>query len=322
MKIIDMTCPKCGASLKPDLDKGSAVCEYCGHHILIEQEDTIEEIREKAQSKAYGYHRGKLRAEEEARASRKKKYHSKKIAAIVIGVIVLLYLITFIGMELSKPRVNPFDCIEVSFQGKDGEGEIVIDATNAVEGIDINRIDFDISKEDYLFQGENVSINATSQDYRLTEKTKIYVVEGLDEYLKDLENIPEEALEIIHMKAEAAQEYNLDGTKATDFFVDMKPVKLFLTTDGKQKNELYDVFEVHFLTDDGEKTFYVLSCFDNVVIRSGKQVSIDMSYGMYYGNLTQVQGPIFIMAYNSLEEIRVDILTSQESYMELKELDL
>lgn len=322
MKMMDMTCPKCSASLKPDLDKGIAVCEYCGYQVLIEQEETLEEIREKAQSKSYGYHKGKLMAEEEARASRKKKNRSKKVAAIVIGVFVLLVMAPVINQQLTKPKVNPFDCIEVSFRGKDGDGEIMINVTNAVEGIDVNRIDFDISKEDFLLQGETVSINATSRDYRLTEKTKIYVVEGLDEYLKDLENIPEEALEIIHMKAEAVQENNLSGTKSTDFFVDMKPVKLFLATDGKQNNELYDVFEVHFLTNNGEQTYYVLSCFDDVLIRNEKQVSIDMSYGMYYGNLTQVQGPIFIMAYNSVDEIRVDILTNQESYMELKELDL
>ena len=63
MKIIDLTCPKCGATLKPDLDKKTAVCEYCGHQMLIEQDETIEEIRTKARSKAYGYHKGRLEAE-------------------------------------------------------------------------------------------------------------------------------------------------------------------------------------------------------------------------------------------------------------------
>lgn len=316
MKIIDLTCPRCGATMKPDLDKGHAICEYCGHQVLIKQEDTIEEIRAKAQSKAYGYHKGKLKAEEEAR--KKKKPKGKLIAA---GIVAAIVLSSVMSEELAKPRVNPFDCIEVSFQGKDGDGNIVIDIADTAN-IDVDNIDYEISKKRNLYQGDTVSINATSRDYRLTETTRTYTVEGLDEYLKDLEAIPEEALEVIHMKAEARLALNLERSKNAEMFVDMKPVKLFLATDGKQTNELYDVFEVHFTTRSGEKTFYVMAYFDDVIVRNSEQVSIDMSYGMYMGHLIQVEGSLWITGYNSLEEIRADLLTSQESYMELKELEL
>lgn len=318
MKIIDMTCPKCGASLKPDLAKGNAVCEYCGHHILIEQEDTIEEIRVKAQSRAYGYYKAKL----EAKAGKKEKYRGPKIGAIVIGVIVLIAIGSAAIQELAKPKINPFDYIEVSFQGKDGEGKLVMDARGSAEDIDVNRIEFDISKENDLLQGETISIHAASQDYRLAEKTRVYTVDGLDEYLKDLENVPEEVLDIIHRKAESSLDLNLESSKNVGAFIDMKPVKLFLTTDGKQTNELYDVFEVRFMTQAGEKTYYVMACFDSVVVRAGEQVSIDMSGGTYKGQLIQVEDWLCIMGYDSLEEIRADILTSQDTYMELKELDL
>ena len=320
MKIIDMTCPKCGAQLKMDSDKEKAVCEYCGYSMLIEKEDTLEEIRAKAQSKAYGYHKGKLEAEEEI--NKKKKYHKARNIVIMIGVIVLIIIVSAAIRELSKPKVNPFDCIEVSCRGKDGEGEVLMDVIKSVEGIDPNLIEFDISKDDHLIQGETISIYATSTEYHLTEKTKVYTVEGLDEYLKDLDSIPEEALEIIHTKATACLELNLESTKKAGAFVEMKPVRLFLATDGKQTNELYDVFEAHFITDSGEKTYYVLARFKDVVIRNGEQVSINMSGGTYLGSLTQIEGSFWIMAYASLEEIQADILTSEESYMELKEKDL
>ena len=48
MKMIDMTCPKCSAVLKVDDKKEKAVCEYCGYQVLIEREDTPEELRAKA----------------------------------------------------------------------------------------------------------------------------------------------------------------------------------------------------------------------------------------------------------------------------------
>lgn len=320
MKIIDMTCPKCGATLKPDISKGHAVCEYCGHQVLIEQEDTLEETRAKAQAKSYGYHKGKLQAEEEA--SRKAKLRNIKPTFIVIAVILLIGLISAAGQHWAKPRVNPFECIDVTFQGKDGQGKLVLETVNTGKAINLNRIDFEISKETNLLLGETVTIQATSNEYRLTETTKDYVVEGLDEYLKDLEDIPKDALEILHLKAESSLDTNLKRSKNAGLFTDMKPVKLFLITDGKQTNRLYDVYEAYFSTNSGEKTFYVAVYFDDVIVRNGEQVSLDVSSCMYFGNLTQVQGSFFIMAYDSLDVIRADILTSQDSPMELKELDL
>uniref|UniRef100_UPI0040565061 hypothetical protein n=1 Tax=Acetatifactor sp. TaxID=1872090 RepID=UPI0040565061 len=322
MKSIDMICPQCGAILKPDRYEGKAVCEYCGYQMLIEKEDTLEEIRAKEQAKSYGYHKGRLRAEAEAEAVKKKKFGPLKISLLVFGAIVLMLGFASTVNNVTKPLVNPFDYIEVSFQGKDGDGEVVLEIKNQTEGIDANFIHYEFSKEDDLFQGETITIQATSEQYRLSENMKSYIVEGLDEYLKDLDNIPEEALELIHLRAESALELNLDRSKSAGFFIDMKPVKLFLLTDGKQTNQLYDAFEVHFSTNAGEKTVYVLAGFEDVIVRNGTQVSIDMSYGMYYGQLTQVQGWLWITAYNSLEEIRAALLTSQESYMELKELDL
>ena len=38
MKLIDTTCPKCGANLRVDADMQSAFCEYCGAELLIDDE--------------------------------------------------------------------------------------------------------------------------------------------------------------------------------------------------------------------------------------------------------------------------------------------
>lgn len=320
MKVIEMTCSKCGAPLKPDLDAGKAKCEYCGHYILIEQEDTIEEIRAKEHAKSYGYHKGKLEAEAEAR---KKKKRNKIIRnAVIIGVIFLLVIISIFSQEASKPKVNPFECITVTFQGKDGKGETVLERKSNVEGIDTDLIQYDISKRRDLTQGETISIRATSESYRLTETSKSYIVEGLDEYLKELEGLSGEDLEIIHVKAESGLKLNLDRSKKMNMFVDMQPVKLFLLTDGKQSNQLFDVFEARFATGAGEKILYVMTCFENVIVRNGEQTSLQIPSGMYRGTITQVESSLWITAYDSIEEIRADILSSPDVYMELKELDL
>ncbi|MBQ7359403.1 MAG: hypothetical protein IJW63_04830 [Lachnospiraceae bacterium] len=323
----DMTCPKCGGTMSLDRAKGIISCAYCGYQMITEKEETLEEIEAKAQSKSYGYHKGKLRAEAEARAYEESKKGSKKklsggaIAFIVIACIVLLGVFTNGTQELAKPLVNPFDYIEVSFEGKDGDGEMMLSRIVA-EGIDANYIDYDVSKRRNLLEGEMITITADSNQYRLSENSKTYTVQGLDEYLKDLTGIPQEALDLIHVKAESALDLNIDKTKTAGYFQEMKPVKLYLLTDGGRSNVLYDVFEIRFKTGSGEQTYYVLACFEHVIVREGKQVSVDMTSGIYFGGLTQVQGAIWIMAYDSLEEVRASILTNLESDMELKELDL
>jgi DNA-directed RNA polymerase subunit RPC12/RpoP len=51
----DMTCPKCGATMKLNEKDERLRCPYCNHEIMVELEDTPEEIREKEYAKSYGY---------------------------------------------------------------------------------------------------------------------------------------------------------------------------------------------------------------------------------------------------------------------------
>lgn len=64
MKLIDMTCPHCGANLKVDADQNTAVCEYCGSALLID--DDIQRVRyENAEAAGYEFEKGRQRALEE-----------------------------------------------------------------------------------------------------------------------------------------------------------------------------------------------------------------------------------------------------------------
>lgn len=321
MKMIDLNCPKCGATINPDMEKGRCECKYCGHQMLIEKEDTLEEIAAKAQSKSYGYHKGKLQAEAEAGIIREGAATQKRTiptVAVILVVLVVLGLIIAIISNVSKPKVNPFNCIEVSFKGTDGDGDVVIKTVPQGE-VDPNWIDYEASKYSDLCQGDTITIIAKSSEYRLTEESKTYVVTGLDTYLKNLADIPTDLLELIHQKAADIQDINLSNNK--DALVDMKPVKLFLLTDGERDNVLYVVHEVNFSTEKGDTTCYVSAGFENVVLRKGANTSLDLSLGMYYGNAISIGTVIPITGYESVNAVRTDLLTSQAQAMELTEWD-
>ena len=96
MKLIDTTCPKCGADLHIDADRKSAFCEYCGGQVLIDDEVQHLQI-DNAESAGYAFEKGRQRAQNEARAH---SYYSaqpqpapkknKKIVWWVLGWIFIL----------------------------------------------------------------------------------------------------------------------------------------------------------------------------------------------------------------------------------------
>ena len=69
MKLIDTTCPKCGANLRIDADRQSAFCEYCGAQILIDDEVQRLQI-DNAENAGYAFEKGRQRAWQEVQTAR------------------------------------------------------------------------------------------------------------------------------------------------------------------------------------------------------------------------------------------------------------
>lgn len=68
MKIINMVCPNCGASLQVDADKNNLTCNYCGSNLLLD--DGVQHIQyDNAEAAGYQFERGRQRAQAEARIS-------------------------------------------------------------------------------------------------------------------------------------------------------------------------------------------------------------------------------------------------------------
>ncbi len=44
MKLIDLNCPSCGANMKANAELKKAICNFCGHEIIIDDEKISIEI--------------------------------------------------------------------------------------------------------------------------------------------------------------------------------------------------------------------------------------------------------------------------------------
>lgn len=69
MKLIDTTCPKCGANLHIDAECQSVFCEYCGGQILIDDEVQHLQI-DNAGNAGYAFEKGRQRAWQEVQTER------------------------------------------------------------------------------------------------------------------------------------------------------------------------------------------------------------------------------------------------------------
>ena len=85
MKLIDMTCPHCGAMLKIDADEKEAVCEHCGTRILIDYE--VHHVQyDNAEEAGYDFEKGRQRAIAEAKsqASRQNQKKTEKKGSLLL----------------------------------------------------------------------------------------------------------------------------------------------------------------------------------------------------------------------------------------------
>ena len=69
MRLVNMTCPNCGAQLQIDADRNQVYCEHCGTKLLMQ--DEVQRFRyENAEDAGYQFEKGRQRAIAEAEARR------------------------------------------------------------------------------------------------------------------------------------------------------------------------------------------------------------------------------------------------------------
>ena len=82
MKLIETTCPKCGAQLRVDRDRREAICEHCGNAFLIDDE-VIRVRHENAEEAGYQFEKGRQRAQAEAQSRRQAPRKKRQATPLV-----------------------------------------------------------------------------------------------------------------------------------------------------------------------------------------------------------------------------------------------
>ena len=75
MKLVDLSCPHCGAHLKVDSSKRQVYCEHCGAALLVD--DEVQHIQyDNAEEAGYKFEKGRQRAQAEASRAKNSAVYS------------------------------------------------------------------------------------------------------------------------------------------------------------------------------------------------------------------------------------------------------
>lgn len=320
MAVKKLVCPGCGAPLTHKEGSNKVVCEYCGYVSLIEDEKKND--REHLENLAYAREKAKYAVEEERKkAERSRKLKGKLIAAAVVAVLVGISLLynTF-----SKPACDPFEAITVEFSGNNGEGRAEI-VTDSSRGIDTHLIDYELSAEDDLSEGDILTLTARSSGYRLTKSKMQIEVTGLDLYLAELDSLSDEMLELIHRKSSEICDRNLNGIVGLNDcnkIVSREPAVMYLATDGRNHNILHDITKLVVTNYEGEeKTVYIAAYYENITVRDGGNKSFNYDKCMYCGNQIWLGANTLrnglIDGFDSLESAETHVRTTMDKDMQV-----
>ena len=288
MKKIDLKCSSCGANMQISDDNTQAVCPYCHYTFLIEKKESIDELVKKEEKLSYARKKGERKAIEDSIMRQKKRKFTIIIVviAILFSIVIFSTIINYLSLEYME---NPFECINVEFTGIDGEGQAKIVNTKKCENYsDINYI---FSKENKLTEGESIRVTATSEIFRFGTNSKEYTVNGLSEYLLDLEDLTDDILNKLHKFSYSHLKDKAFGIAFSGEIVKLVPYKLYLYTNGENKNILYDVYKTSIKTRSGNVyDKFVVAYYQNFVILDNDEL---FSYSKLYhcGNIIKAGDP-------------------------------
>lgn len=319
-KKIDLVCDQCGGMMTLSADRKEMHCEYCGNVVIMpdkEQEEKVAYAKRKAELDAQHEHYEKQR-----RAERKQLNVSKLIALLIVASIFLIPVSCAAIPYIFRPTIDPFEYIEVKFEGIDGKGSATLELVKTDGHVTtLSDLCMSISKSYELSENEVIVISTNPLEATCwhSKTSKEYVVKGLELFLTDLNAMDENAEKIIHQKSQQLIE---STTKNMSYCSTPKHEKFYLLTDGEKENLLYDVYKCEWYLSEGyTETVYLVAYYTDIIVHNGENATFSYEDCMYTGDLLY-KGSYsngFVHGFESLDDIEIDLKTNHAPNMVLLE---
>ena len=257
IRTLSLTCPSCGGVMELSEGKDKAVCPYCGHEMLIVNEDSARKEYERRMAKA--------RAEEEIKDLQEKKQRKRRLKGwfiafcVIAGVLLINIFIPDSPMnKLIFPRtVDPFTCVDVKFSGMSGEGTAKLRISDSGEEYaDEDR--FEVVPKTGLSNGDVVTVKVkAAAGWRFEPSEKQFTVVGLTAWVLGTDQLIGDNLAAIHSNTERLIREDWKEIVSSSLAQDVTytPYKMYLFVADEdtlyERNVLYDTYEVNVTREDG-----------------------------------------------------------------------
>ena len=344
-------CPHCGAALKLVNDAEQVTCAYCGQTFLIERTQGAGErpgnadvrtrnagARTNGAADPYGM--------DPAAAAAKRRRGSCVFLLLAVVVVFLAAGVVAVvrnalegkysqsgaeqlsGAETAVEEIDPFDGLEVSYEGISGSAYVTVRSSS--KNPVIRALDFQAEPFRNLRTGDTVKVTVQANDdqtresfenelagkgVKLTAWSREYTVGELDRYADDFGALPQDVEEALRAQAvRTLAEQHTPGAKVAQT-EDWTPVEAYLLNSKEdESNLLYYVCRAAFSTETGGETVvFNAVCFDRIVIKTDG--SVGTSYrGSPGWNMTWLPGSNeYVNGFTSEEELFLQEIKAKES---------
>lgn len=304
-----LLCPQCGGNMEIETQEGQQLlsCPFCGYSEVYEKELTIDEKIVLAHRLAHARESARLRAQEEYE-SRQKKNAAKRIVwkqsslpiwaktliPLVVVWLVIGAIILFSRCNPTKKTVDPFQYVEVTFYGTDGEGKAACRKL-PVDGKE-NDINYSFSSNSWLSEGDAITLTASGRSYNLKNRKETYIVSGLDLYVTDASQLDEAAKAALSELSEKAIRVGFDGVEDYSWWVFEKRydsysarlVSRTLLSDGQRENSILDVYELTFTMGEETGVAYAGYEMTGVILRRNGEQPVAVKDGQFAGDYVYI----------------------------------
>ena len=348
-------CPYCGAGLRIHPKATSCKCPYCDNSFTRDVNVVVNELEET------DVHYNEMELDNQRSKNRRKTITIVLLillsplilgtVATIIGVIVLFanpdlvdeysddtsyssYSSYYEEQERSSiTRINPFDKIEIKYYGESGRATASGYDRNDWPVSDIKK---EISRREDLKNGDEIIVTLTVSDetkalldkknIQITETSKTYTVEGLDEYITDISQLSNTALTALRdtiddaMDKELFFSYDIDRTNC-DYQVKYREIGwISYVTKTYSSSRLYLIYEVTFSTSYNnleDEVIYIPIYFSNAMISSDGNCSVDSkahfdsgSYNLWNGKVPNSNAYMtwYVRGYNTKTGFELEMI--------------
>ena len=341
-------CPACGAKVNYDENNKTTHCEFCGAvldmtEVYGEKKDRERDDIQDMQIRDIMNNMYRNNTANRAANVQASVQSAKKVAKIIAIVFVSMFCLSiFATIAFSVRRysdmmnksntnketvteIDPFDKLYINYYGVSGKAYARLSDSNKHE---VSMIEKTVSATENLKNGDTITVKYnknSAKDYNtkyvLTKTEKTYTVEGLEEYLEDVNLIGEEDLEVLKKNAirkaeEACAEENFPSLEGS---FDVYAIYTMIKKDFSRQESVF-VISFDYKESEEIKTGYYMAEYSNMIKLPTGDFKINFSAGDYnYTRDSYFNGFTVMSGHADWNDVYTDVYLNNKGEWDIHE---